>query len=229
MYIKLMETTCCAILAGGKAERLPNKPFLLLDGKPLISYVIGAVDGFFSETLVIAKKENKEDLEKLTQNKKQIKIIFETTAEFSPWNGIRAAVENTKAEWILLLACDMPFISTNLFDLLVSKINPNIDCIIPKTDRLQPLCALYRRSVFESARMEGSITRFAESLKKEIVQINEKYSFWLFNINTREDLEMAKKRFSASNRHAPFRAKCLYIAFSNSVKRFDISCLVQLY
>lgn len=193
---------CCAILAGGKAERLPDKPFLLLDGKPLISYVLDVVDAYFEDVLIIVKKEQKDIMKKILQNKKQVKVITEKSEDFSPWNGIKTAVENTNADWIFLLACDMPFVNVKLFDLLVSKISPNIDCVIPKTDRLQPLCALYRKSVLEGCWMhrnpqavsifEGSVTRFAESLKKEVVQLPQEIFFWLFNINTREDFEMAE-------------------------------------
>ncbi len=191
-----METICCAILAGGKAERLPNKQFLPLNGKPLISHVIDAAGDYFSEILVIAKKEQEEKLEELIQNKKQAKLILENPADFSPWNGIKTAVQNTEAEWIFLLACDMPFVRSELFGLLALKINPDIDCIIPRTDRLQPLCALYRKTALNKAPMEGSITRFAESLRKEVVHISKEKSFWLFNINTNEDFEKAKGIFA---------------------------------
>ncbi len=190
---------CCAIFAGGKSERLPNKPFLLLNGKPLVSYALDACYECFEELLVVGKKEQKEMLERIiknTDNKKQIKLITENSDDFSPWNGIKTAIENTNTDWIFLLACDMPFICAELFDLLVSKINPDIDCVIPQTDRLQPLCALYRRRVLEKAPFEGSVTRFAESLKKEVVQIPEEKAFWFFNINTKENFERAEKIIS---------------------------------
>lgn len=184
---------CCAILAGGKAERLPDKPFLLLGGKPIIFRVLDSTEKYFDEVLIIAKKEQSEKILELAKSKKKVKIIIEDSSDFSPWNGIRTAAENSKAEWIFLLACDTPFVCAELFDLLVSKINPRIDCVIPFSERLQPLCALYRKSAFEKAPFEGSVTRFAESLKKEVVQISEKNAFWLFNINTKEELEKAKK------------------------------------
>lgn len=186
---------CCAILAGGKAGRLPDKPFLLLNGKLLISYALDAANGFFDEVLIISKKEQEEMLENITQNKKQTKLIIEDSNDFSPWNGIKAAIENTKAEWIFLLACDMPFINAKLFDLLASKIKPDIDCVIPFSERLQPLCAFYRRAALQKAPFEGSVTRFSESLKKEVVTIGKKNYYWLFNINTKEDFEKAKKLF----------------------------------
>lgn len=199
------EKICCAILAGGKAERLPDKPFILLNGKPLISYILDFADMHFDEILVIAKKEQNEKIMKLMQNKKQTRIIIEDSNDFSPWNGIRTAVRNTGTDWIFLLACDMPFICAGLFDLLVSKIRPDIDCVIPRTDRLQPLCALYRKTALEKVPFEGSVTRFAESLKKDVVQIKEKDDSWLFNINTKEDLEKAERILqSGSNRHPPF-------------------------
>ncbi|MBU3957753.1 MAG: molybdenum cofactor guanylyltransferase [Nanoarchaeota archaeon] len=180
---------CCAVLAGGKAERLPYKPFILLKGKPLVSYALDSAEEYFDETIIIAKKQQEEKLEKITQNKSKIKIIIENSNDFSPWNGIKAAVRNTEAEWIFLLACDMPFVCAELFDLMASKINPDIDCIIPCSERLQPLCALYRKTVLEKAPFEGSVTRFAESLKKEVVRIDN--ANWFFNINAKEDFEEA--------------------------------------
>ncbi len=182
---------CCAILAGGKAERMPDKPFLLLNGKPLVCHVLEAAEEYFDGVIIVAKKEHENKLKKLMQNK-NTELIIENSSEFSPWNGIKTAAESAKAEWIFLLACDMPFINAKLFDLLASKINPDIDCVIPQTDRLQPICALYRRSALANANKEGSLTRFAESLKREAVQIPEENSFWLFNINTKEDFGKAE-------------------------------------
>jgi len=187
-----MENICCAILAGGKAERLPDKPFLSLNGKPLISYALETAEEYFNEVLIVSKKPQEERLEKIMQNKRKTKIIIEESGDFSPWNGIGAAAENARADWIFLLACDTPFVCAELFDLLASKINPDIDCVIPRTDRLQPLCALYRKITLEKAPLEGSITRFAESLKKEVVRIPEENFFRLFNINTKEDFKKAK-------------------------------------
>lgn len=193
MQDNIREKICCAILAGGKSERLANKPFLLLNGKPLISYVLDAAYGYFKEILIVIKSEQDKKIRDIIKNKKQTKIAFDDKNNFSPWNGIKTAVKNTEADWIFLLACDMPFICTKLFNLLASKINSDIDCIIPHTDRLQPLCALYRKSALANAHKEGSLTRFAESLKKKVVTIEEKNSFWLFNINTKEDFEKAEE------------------------------------
>ncbi len=189
----MKEKICCAILSGGKAERLPDKPFLPLNRKPLIYYAIVAAEKYFSEVLVVAKKEQEKKMKNTIRISKYSRIICDNSTDFSPWNGILATVVNTKADWILLLACDMPFVSRELFDLLISKINQNIDCVIPKTDRLQPLCALYRRSALANARKEGSVTRFADSLKNEVVQIPQEKYFWLFNINTREGLKEAEE------------------------------------
>ncbi len=186
----MLDKICCAILAGGKAERLPNKPFLPLNGKPLVCHVLEAAEEYFDGVIIVAKKERKEKLGRILQNK-NTELIIESSSEFSPWNGIKAAIANTEADWIFLLACDMPFINAKLFDLLVSKISQNVDCVIPKTDRLQPLCALYRRSVLADANKEGSVTRFAESLKKEVVRIDN--ANWLFNINAKEDFERAEE------------------------------------
>ncbi len=61
--------------------------------------------------------------------------------------GIHAALSAAQSEWILVVACDLPFVTRQLFDGLRSSIDENADAVVPmQTDgRPQPVCALYRR------------------------------------------------------------------------------------
>ena len=64
-------------------------------------------------------------------------------------SGIEAALLSEYAsDWNLIIACDMPRISAELFRNLAAQASNGADCIVPKatSGKLQPLCALYKKS-----------------------------------------------------------------------------------
>jgi len=65
--------------------------------------------------------------------------------------GIHAALSAAKTDWIIVIACDLPFVTRDLFEKLKSFADESpyksIDSIVPlqPDGRPQPVCALYRR------------------------------------------------------------------------------------
>lgn len=58
--------------------------------------------------------------------------------------GVVSALEAARAERVLVVACDLPLISSELLLALVAW--PEADLVLPRTrDGLQPSCALFRR------------------------------------------------------------------------------------
>src|SRR5262249_44631095 len=74
---------------------------------------------------------------------------FQTVADVFPqWGalgGLHAALANCRREWALVVACDLPFLTTALFKYLAS-LGTDHDAVVPlqADDRPQPLAALYR-------------------------------------------------------------------------------------
>jgi len=64
-----------------------------------------------------------------------------------PLGGVCTALEKTKADFNLIVACDMPGVTTEFFrDLFTVAEIQDADCAIPETsDGLHPLCAVYHR------------------------------------------------------------------------------------
>ena len=63
--------------------------------------------------------------------------------------GLYSALYHSKADWSAILACDLPFASSELFLYLISQIPTTDDnvgaLLLEQPDgRLQPLCGLYR-------------------------------------------------------------------------------------
>jgi len=104
-----------------------------------------------------------------------------------PLAGIHAALVHSPAELNLMLAVDMPFVSTELLAFLFA-VAENNDAIItvPRASKgLQPLCAVYRRSFSTVAE---------EALRAGKYKIDAAFSS--VSIRVIEDVELAAAGFS---------------------------------
>ena len=75
-------------------------------------------------------------------------IIADQIAGLGPLSGIRTALNASRSEWNLIVACDMPLISSNfLSSLLDSAAVAGADCLLPTgpSGHPEPLCAVYHR------------------------------------------------------------------------------------
>ena len=122
-------------------------------------------------------------------------IVFDRNPGKGAWSALDAALSNSAAEWTLVLACDLPFVSTELLQQLTGGCIDEVDAVIPRQPdgRLQPLCAVYRTGPARSA-VEGRISSserlppvnmLFEDLKTKIIQVDTNE---LRNINTPADL-----------------------------------------
>jgi molybdopterin-guanine dinucleotide biosynthesis protein A len=123
--------------------------------------------------------------------------------------GIHAALSAAKTDWIIVIACDLPFVTRDLFERLKSfadeSPNESIDAIVPiqPDGRPQPVCALYRAETclpeIERLVSAGEHTPRAllTNVRTRYVQFEElgdlpgAENFFL-NLNTPEDFERAK-------------------------------------
>jgi molybdopterin-guanine dinucleotide biosynthesis protein A len=110
-----------------------------------------------------------------------------------PLGGILTALHHTSSEWNLIVACDLPEITTGLLTrLLDTAESGSCDVLIPHTpgDRDQPLCAVYRHSVREAleARFQAGIRKVMVGLADLAVDRLEVSEILQFqNVNTPED------------------------------------------
>jgi len=110
-----------------------------------------------------------------------------------PLGGILTALHHTSAEWILIVACDMPEISAGFLRRLLSVASATpASVVLPygPDGRPQPLCAVYNRRalpVLEAAFARGirKVTAALAELPVERLDIAEVADFQ--NVNTPED------------------------------------------
>jgi molybdenum cofactor guanylyltransferase len=110
-----------------------------------------------------------------------------------PLGGILTALEDTTAEWNLILACDLPEITSELLCLLLDTAEAgDCDALLPHSPagRPEPLCAVYHRRALPAiaGRFQAGIRKVTlalEGLTVHHLEIPETLPFQ--NVNTPED------------------------------------------
>lgn len=77
-----------------------------------------------------------------------IPLIRDQYAGCGALGGLHAALAACQADWALIVACDLPFVSAPFLRFLTERATTDTEAVIPRQRdaRLQPLCALYRRA-----------------------------------------------------------------------------------
>ena len=132
------------ILAGGSSTRFnTDKGVLELDGKPLLSHVIDAVEGLVEEIIVVTNTRARADTyAKLVSE--EVKFAVDIRESKGPLIGALTGFEEANGEYSVLLPFDSPFVSKEVLSLL-------FDCCIGKAaavprwtnQDIEPLHAVY--------------------------------------------------------------------------------------
>jgi molybdopterin-guanine dinucleotide biosynthesis protein A len=186
-------TAIGVVLAGGRSRRIGGaKALAKLGGRPLISYPLAALSAAGLEPVVIAKKRSA--LPELN-----CAVHCEPALPSHPLCGVIAALRFGGDRPVVVVGCDMPFVTGPLLAWLASLDGP----VVPEVDdRLQPLLARYEPTnacAFEIAlRGEKSMREAIAGLEPRIVGEHELRRFGdptrlLFNVNDHSDLQVAER------------------------------------
>jgi molybdopterin-guanine dinucleotide biosynthesis protein A len=74
-------------------------------------------------------------------------VVADLVPGIGPVGGLHTVLETTRADWNLVVACDMPSLTTEfLTRLLDAARSSGSTCLVPETaSGLHPLCAVYHR------------------------------------------------------------------------------------
>jgi molybdenum cofactor guanylyltransferase len=171
------------ILAGGNSRRMgDDKALLPLNGHPLIEHVAGCVKAAAGSVTLVGAPG------RYTQF--NIPAIPDLYPGFGPVGGIVTALSASKAEWNLVVACDMPAITADfLRSLLAEAREQGAECTMPVTPdgRTHPLCAVYRRSA--NGQLSRAVAAGTHRLHSAIEALTVHFfpvshAGWLANVNT---------------------------------------------
>ncbi len=191
----------CIILAGGKSTRLGHDKVLETVGNTsLLEQVISRIDPLSKEIIIVTAKERT-----FTQlaSRPKVKVVSDIFPGQGSLGGIYTGLVKSDSFYNLVVAADMPFVNTSLLRYMIG-ICEGFDFVLPRVNGLfEPLHAIYSKNCItpiESILNEGKkvIVELFKYVKVKYVEADEVDKFdpqhlSFFNINTKEELELAKK------------------------------------
>ncbi len=184
------------ILAGGKSSRMgQDKALIHWEGKPLLTRVCEVATCCCSSVYV------------LTSRPKRYQEIVSERVQFLPESSpigqgplvaLTDGLTQIDAEWVLLLACDLPQLQPEILQRWMSQlteVSESILAVVPCQDSgWEPLCGFYRRTALTA--LQGFITQGGRSFQAWLSQVpvhplslEATTAAMLFNCNTPADLQ----------------------------------------
>jgi molybdopterin-guanine dinucleotide biosynthesis protein A len=187
-----------------------DKGLLDFDGVPLILHTARLLEPLVSEVTVVGSPRRYAAL--------GLHVIADGDAQVQrgpnglshgPLAGIATALAATHSRWNLIVACDLPYLSAEWLEWLLSRaMRSRGEALIPRTERgLEPLAAVYRREcgaplAAALARGMRKVSDAVEELRLDFVYPREwrridPSELTLRNMNAPKDYEAAQKWWSA--------------------------------
>ncbi|MFD0826655.1 molybdenum cofactor guanylyltransferase [Neobacillus sp. M.A.Huq-85] len=193
------------ILSGGKSSRMgTNKALLKINEKTNIERLVEELKGFFSEIILVTNLPDEYQF-------LGVKMVSDRFPGLGPLAGLHAGLQESTQEVNVAVACDMPFVSGELAEKIVAKLD-GFDAAIPVIEgKKQPLFAAYGRRILpvvEASLEKGNLrmTQLFDDL--QVLYLTEEdlpgYSKPIlertfFNMNYPEEYEKAKKWADGDN------------------------------
>ena len=188
------------ILVGGASSRMGrDKSRLMLGSQTTVERIAEAMANVATRVRLVGEQDDRNRFES----------VPDLADSWGPLGGIQAALHAAEAEWCIVIACDLPFVSSDLLRRLFelgSSETESFDGVIPiqADDYPQPLCAMYRRLPCLDA-ADQSIRNGEHSPRALLDRVKTRYvpfaeiadlpgaSSFFFNINTPENYERAQQ------------------------------------
>ena len=188
-----------AIIAGGKSARMGrDKAFVKLAGKPLIQHVIERSQNLGqTETILIANQPQR-------YRYLGLPVFSDVCPNKGSLGGIYTALTYAQSPHTLVIACDMPFIKTELLRFMIAQISDAIDIVVPRVGGYpQGLHAIYSQSCRQPIQEQLAanrlkVIRFYDRMRVRYLDEADYEPYDVdgrsfVNLNTPEELQQARK------------------------------------
>lgn len=194
-----------AIIAGGQSRRMGrDKALVNLAGKPLIEHVIErSADLGQAETILITNRP--------TQHVHLgLPMFRDLVPDKGSLGGIYTALAQARSPDVLVLACDMPFVNSDLLRYMADQIRADIDIVVPRVAGYpQGLHAIYKTTCIKPienqlAANRLKIIRFYDQMRVRYLDETDYAAFdpegrAFANLNTPEELAEAELLLRAAD------------------------------
>ncbi|MEM7553655.1 MAG: molybdenum cofactor guanylyltransferase [Cyanobacteria bacterium P01_A01_bin.84] len=209
-----MKNISTLILAGGKSSRMGcDKALVEYQGKPMLQRVYEVANACTEKVYVLTPwyddpKEIlcmdgvKQSIIDHCRYKKILPLNCNYLTESQPGNGalhgLYEGLEQISAEWVLLLACDLPLLDTKVIQEWINdlkQVPEDILAVVPKnSSNWEPMCAFYRYQALTQLQnflQTGgrSFQKWFSHIKVQALPITPEVKRMLHNCNTPGDLK----------------------------------------
>ena len=190
------------VLAGGKSRRFgSDKSSVKLGDKSLIEHTISKIENNFKEILIITNNEN------IIFNNNNVFLINDIIKGYlGPLVGVLTAMDWVKKNkknynWIATFPCDTPFFDQSVIETIIKYPQKSTKKLFflksgNKRRNIFGLWSMELKDILLKDINNGyrKVEEWANKVGSEIIEINSKNDNNFLNINTKEDLEKAKKK-----------------------------------
>ncbi len=182
-----------AIMAGGKSVRMGTEKALVpFRGKAMIEHVIERVQGLSEDIFIVTNQPNSFTVFGYP-------MVSDIYQNCGPLGGIHTALHHLSKSYLLIVACDMPWLERDLLKYMIS-VRAEGDIVVPRWDKFpEPLHAIYSKTclgpVVDS--LEAGVLKVVGFFGKVGVRYVERDEIQRFdplghsfaNLNTPKDIE----------------------------------------
>ncbi len=189
------EHLCGVILTGGASRRMGrDKAMLTLDDETFIDRIAAAMTSVLNDVLLSGSDIDRARCIGLRSVPDEIPSV-------GPLGGIYSAFHSTDADALVVAACDLPFVTTELLKCLMDFARSNAVVYAADSREAQPLLGVYPRSVLPVLDRYlccggRSVHRFLAEIESIPVRVDEHIHNYdmrsLLNVNTPEEYAAMK-------------------------------------
>lgn len=182
------------VLAGGRSSRMKtDKALLDVGGTSLLAAVCGRLNACCVRTTVVVADERRHAYASvLTAFGDRVRVVGDVYPGCGPLAGVHAGLKAADADWVFVVACDMPVFSASLFEKLCGRASGAPETADAIVCGGQPFFALYRRRCYREAerlleRGERRMSAWLETLRTIVVDASDEEKVCFLNLNAPED------------------------------------------
>lgn len=182
------------ILAGGRSSRMGHpKPFIEISGRRMIDIILEKLKCLFDEILIVADKEK-------DFSSYGCRAVTDKIKGCGPLGGIYTGLKEMFSEAGFFVACDMPYLDTALISEIITEVDFDNECVIPKHSKgIEPLHAVYSRGILPKIKLllddrKLSLRELLADCSCKYIDVEASRARSFININTEEDLTRCQSR-----------------------------------
>ena len=188
------------VLAGGKSQRFgEDKSQVKLDGKLLIDYILNEIISEFKEILIVSNNQIN------FKHSDTISMISDLKKDQGPLGGVLSAMKwvkesNKDYKWISTFPVDTPFFKKEILQNFLSEINLEEGKLffIKSNNTRHNIFGVWSIDLMDKLEEdlnngERKVESWANSVGVKVIDMEFLNEDPFFNINSKEDLEKARK------------------------------------